>query len=364
MSRKINVDVNQFPSLTWNFLKINRTHFDSVLENDAGFTAVVSDDEIEFSETDFSSLSDEEKSVLTGLGKEFDAEFDLFAQNGKTVHITVPACRGCSSSYKIKIELEHHDGEAKAKDFVIHALASSDVAVIFTFKGAPLNEGVLGARVRVVAEENARVKIAAVNLLGKKAVCFLSSGSIVKDNASVDFTELELGGLKVFSGNHELLSGYKSSFTGRTAYIAGDESVFDFNYVARQTGKQTESSYAADGVCFGNAKKTWRGTIDFVKGCVDSKGNEEENVLLLSPKVLNKTLPVILCDEEAVEGRHGSSIGKLDSDVLFYMQSRGLSEKEAQRLVVSAKVHSACRHIPDDEVNENVDSFLHREFGE
>ena len=359
MSTRLDVDVNQFPSLTWNFLKINRTHLDSVLESDAGFTAVVSNDDVKLGECSFDSLSAEEKNVQTGLGKLFDSEFDSFSEKSKILRIDVPGCKAsCCSQCKVKIEFAHLDGEAKAKDIVIHAEKGSRSLIIFTFKGAELNEGVLGVRVRVVAEEDSHVKIAAANLLGKKAVHFISLGSVVKDNASVDFTELELGGAKVYSGNHELLSGYKSCFTGHTAYIAREDSVFDFNYIARQTGRSTESSYFADGVCDGNAQKTWRGTIDFVKGCVDSKGDEQENVLLLSPKVRNKTLPVILCDEEAVEGRHGSSIGKLDRDMLFYMQSRGVDEKEAERLMVEAKIRSACRFISDSELSETVDGFL------
>lgn len=361
---KLDVDVNQFPSLTWNFLNINRNHIDSSVESDAGFTAVVSNDSISLAEVPYSSLAGEIRNIQTGLGRDFDREFDSFAERGKTVLVEFPASLGCSSCQKVKIELVHHDGESKAKDFVIHALPDSNAEVVFTFKGAELNEGVLGVRIRVLAEENARVKVAAVNLLGKKALHFMSLGSSVKDNALTDFTELELGGAKVFSGNHELLCGYRAACTSHTGYVASENSLLDFNYVARQTGRETSSFMDVDGICCSNAVKTWRGTIDFVRGCVDSKGDEQEDVLLLSPKVDNKTLPVILCDEEAVEGRHGASIGRLGKDILFYMQSRGIDEKEAQRLMVSARINSVCRYVSDDEVRESVSAFLEKEFGE
>jgi Fe-S cluster assembly scaffold protein SufB len=363
MSIKLDVDVNQFPSLTWNFLKINRAHLDSPLESDAGFTAVVSNDELSLSEIPFKSVSSEVKAVETGLGSSFDAAFDKFASDGKTVLVEIPESRGCSSCQKIKIEMVHHDGESKAKDYVIHACEGSDAVVIFTFKGAELNEGVLGARIRVIADENSKVRLSVVNLLGKKALHFLSIGSLVKDNASVDVTELELGGAKVYSGNRQTLSGYKSACSGHTGYVVEQGCEADFNYVARHTGRETVSQMSVDGVCRNSCRKTWRGTIDFVKGCIDSKGDEQENVLLLSPDVVNKTLPVILCDEEAVEGRHGASIGRLDKDILFYLQSRGVDEKEAGRLMVSAKIRSVCRYIPDEGVNAGVNAFLEREFG-
>ncbi|MCI5523272.1 MAG: SufD family Fe-S cluster assembly protein [Treponema sp.] len=364
MSTELNVDVNQFPSLTWNFLKINRTHLNTVLEKDSGFTAIAGNDEIDLKEVDFSAVSSEVREIETGLGKSFDKAFDDFSQNGKTVVVNLPESKGCASYHKVKILLEQLDCETKAKDFVIHGEKNSCGMVLFTFKNGQLNNGTLGVRIRVVAEENADIKICLVNLLGNKVIHFVSLGSLVKDNACVDVTELQLGGEKVYSGNFQQLSGYKSKCTGHTAYLARFNSSFDFNYVANHTGRETESFMACDGVADDNAEKVWRGTINFVKGCAESKGDEQENVLLLSPKVVNKTLPVILCDEEAVEGRHGASIGKVGSDMLFYLQSRGVTEKEAQRLMVMAKINSVCRYITDDETVQDVNSYLNEIFGE
>ena len=87
-------------------------------------------------------------------------------------------------------------------------------------------------------------------------------------------------------------------------------------------------------------------------------GDEQEDVRLLSPDVVNKSLPVILCDEEAVEGRHGCSIGKVDMEKLFYMQSRGVDEKTARELLTKAKVSKVSRFIPDEGLVEEINSFV------
>ena len=42
-------------------------------------------------------------------------------------------------------------------------------------------------------------------------------------------------------------------------------------------------------------------------------------MLLLSNDVVNQTIPLILCAEEDVEGNHGATIGKLDDELLFYL---------------------------------------------
>ena len=115
-----------------------------------------------------------------------------------------------------------------------------------------------------------------------------------------------------------------------------------------------------DGTLKDNAQKAYRGTINLKKGCCGAKGHEMEETLLLSPKTVNKSLPVILCDEEDVEGEHGATIGRLSSDILFYMQSRGISEKEAEVLMSRAKIQAAVDLIPDEQVKEQIGTFLEK----
>lgn len=103
-----------------------------------------------------------------------------------------------------------------------------------------------------------------------------------------------------------------------------------------------------------SAKKAFRGTIDFKKGSSGSVGDEQEDALLLSEDVVNKTMPVILCQEEDVEGRHGATIGELGEDILFYMQTRGIDEEEAKRIMIKARLDSVAKLIPDPEIMQKT----------
>ena len=336
---KFEIDVNQFPSLTWNFLNINRARleFSSELKSCG---AVSGAEEIENSAF--------YGSIKTGLGEGFDKKFDsLLQKNGiKTLLFTAE-----SKNQIQKIELFARENEASVCDIVIHAKENAQASYIFVYKSEPdILNAQLGVRIRVLAEENSHVHICCVNLLGKNAVHFNSIGSNCKDNSTIEITELELGANKTFSGTFNTLEGYKSRFLGRAAYVVKGESFLDMNQVALQTGKCSESRFSVDGVLLEMAKKTWRGTIDFKKGCADSVGDEQE--------VVNKSLPVILCDEEAVEGRHGCSIGKVDMEKLFYMQSRGVDEKTARELLTKAKVSKVSRFIPDESLVEEINSFV------
>ena len=61
-------------------------------------------------------------------------------------------------------------------------------------------------------------------------------------------------------------------------------------------------------------------------------------MLLIDDDVINKSIPVILCGEEDVEGAHGATIGKLDEELLLYMKSRGIPEKEIYEIMAKARI--------------------------
>ena len=114
----------------------------------------------------------------------------------------------------------------------------------------------------------------------------------------------------------------------------------------------------ADGVLREDAVKIFRGTIDLKHGAKGASGTEQENVLLMDDSVVNQTIPVILCDEDDVEGNHGASIGRLDEESLFYMESRGLSLEAAYELVAEARMENAIHSIMDKRVEEYIEEEL------
>ena len=78
------------------------------------------------------------------------------------------------------------------------------------------------------------------------------------------------------------------------------------------------------------------------------------DVLLMDDQVVNQTIPIILCAEEDVEGNHGATIGQLDEETLFYMQSRGLPEKEIYALMERGRLASVISKIPDPDFRDEL----------
>ena len=91
-------------------------------------------------------------------------------------------------------------------------------------------------------------------------------GAKVADGAKLSVIHLFLGGDRVYNGCKAELIGKKSNFTADIAYTVADDCVLDMNYVALHEGKKSVSEIRTDGVLHENARKLFRGTIDFKKG--------------------------------------------------------------------------------------------------
>lgn len=168
-----------------------------------------------------------------------------------------------------------------------------------------------------------------------------------------------LGGKEIYSNVIFDLEGEGAQFELKSAYSLKAEQNLDVNYVINHIAPKTECALDTKGVLYKGAKKTYRGTIDFKKGCKGAVGNEIEDVLLMDDDVVNKTVPVILCAEEDVEGNHGATIGRLSEDLMFYMESRGIPEEEIYSVMASGRLAACIDEIPDDATKD----YLHRITG-
>ncbi|MBR6336749.1 MAG: SufD family Fe-S cluster assembly protein, partial [Ruminococcus sp.] len=119
-------------------------------------------------------------------------------------------------------------------------------------------------------------------------------------------------------------------------------------------GRKSTSAITVNGVLDGDAHKVFKGTIDFKNGSAGAKGAEQENVLMLSESADNRTVPVILCAEEDVEGSHGATIGRIDDKQVFYMQSRGIPEDKLYELVARARLAQVIKAIGDKTTESRV----------
>jgi len=354
MSHTLNI--NNLPTLTWNRLKINSTPFstDAVFSGDGSPHTTELPEGVEYRER-FSAAQYAE--LETGCGKELGAHF---FNNAEASLFTVKKGRHIKTPLVIDFDLR--DKSATSAFQIIKAEEGASVTVIMRCRSPKNAGGTQILRTICDAEKNAFIHLVKVQLLGDSFVQVDDIGTTCAEGGRVELTHVILGGKETYTGAAGALPAFGASFKADTAYFCRGEQKLDLNYVARLSGKKTDCQMTARGTLHDKAAKTYRGSIDFINGSAGAAGNEYEEVLLLSPDVVNKSIPLILCGEEDIAGEHGSTIGKLGEDTLFYMQSRGIAKREAEMLMARAKVARVADLIPDKGTVEKINSYLDEVF--
>ena len=371
-----NMKINQLPSRTWNWLKMNETAVSGIsvsgahegnLEIPDGITKTVCP----------AGLPDRFKDIAGGMG----SDMDMLVKESAAGAVLLSADSDVSGE-PARIRFAYGASEHSLNTFGILAKEGSNMTVIMDMAAernadpertdtadgespAAVSQtertGLSAVQTKLILEKDAKVTLVQI-IRNKNAKTVLNDiGAKVADGAKLSVIHLFLGGDRVYNGCKADLFGKKSAFTADIAYTVGDNGILDMNYVALHEGKKSVSEIRTDGVLHENARKLFRGTIDFKKGAAGAVGNEKEDVLLLDDDVVNQTIPLILCAEEDVEGNHGATIGKLDEDLVFYLESRGMTLAEIYKMMAKARIDAVLRFVPDEKTKADVASYLESE---
>ena len=376
--------VNRLPSLTWNRLGVNfaKIFTDDIpsftgeavwsAENEEQVTKEIRPTEKAQKWAD--SLSDgvrreayvaakrsiyQGQHFATGLGHDFTDYMNEHVP--ETVIYTVE--ENARPEKPVILTWNFENGSGAEAQQIIHVKKGAEATFLLTYRSDRKASGAGFFETKAVLEEGATLHLMKVNLLGEGFVLADDSAAVVRNHAHFDYLAMELGAARTYAGCYADQCGDGALFTVNTGYMADQDHLVDINYVAAQRGKKTDSKIVVKGSLKDQARKVFRGTIDFRKGTKGSTGDEQEDVLLLSPRAVNKTVPVILTEEEDVDGRHGATIGNLSEDILFYLQTRGLDQDAAEMLMTRGRLAGIAHSIPDEKTVAAVNAFIEEAFG-
>ena len=204
------------------------------------------------------------------------------------------------------------------------------------------------ALTRIVVETGAKLHLIEMLGVNEGQQHLESVGLEIHQDAAVDVKQYALGGSTIGLGLTANLVGARARLDLNNRYHATHEETLDINHLVRMRGTSTRAQLTESGVLNEAAKKTLRATIDLVRGAKDAQGNEIETVMILGDDVVNKTMPVILCDEDDVAGNHGATIGSVSPEQLDYLATRGLSRQAAEQLFIRALFEDAIINAPEE----------------
>ena len=109
---------------------------------------------------------------------------------------------------------------------------------------------------------------------------------------------------------------------------------------------ETTSVITSKSVSKDGGRTSYRGLLHVIKGAENSKSTVRCDALLLDELSRSDTYPVMKVNEERVSIGHEASVSKIGEEQLFYFQSRGIPQQQAEVMIVNGFVEPIVRELP------------------
>lgn len=339
--------LNELPIKTYRWLNVNEYKFDETLEYKPfrGNVEIVSKDDILIK----SSLDVNTQYFDKGEYGVSNEVVNFIAENFNT-GVFIHAKKNHENT--VVVNFKSNEDDVLLDKNIIVADENSNLTVIIQYEDTAKSKHM--GLTKVYAKNNSNVNIIKIQKLSDDSTHVDSVIGYVEDGANINFIQVEIGSQKAITNYFTKLDGFLSSSDIRAVYFGDKERQLDLSYNVHHIGKKTMSNIEVKGALKDNAKKIFKGTLDFKKGCKMSKGSEEEHTILLSKGAKSDSVPLLLCSEDDVEGAHAASTGKFDENKLFYIMSRGFFENEAKLLLIEASLKPIIDLIPDEKIREYI----------
>ncbi|MBO0442188.1 Fe-S cluster assembly protein SufD [Vagococcus fluvialis] len=216
--------------------------------------------------------------------------------------------------------------------------------------------------VEVIAKPGSKVKFAAIDRLGENVSTYMNRRAHVMRDASVDWALGIMNDGDVIADFDSDLAGVGSHSEVKVVAISSGRQVQGIDTRVTNMAPHSVGNILQHGVIRERGTLTFNGIGHILKGAKGADAQQESRVLMLSDKARGDANPILLIDEFEVTAGHAASAGRLDPEELYYLMSRGIPQKEAERLVTRGFLGSVITAIPvkavQDEFVEVIDRKL------
>lgn len=207
----------------------------------------------------------------------------------------------------------------------------------------------------------------------KDAICHAfvmndSHGVVEENHALKQNAQLYISNAELSRGTMKHKTTYNlysegTQLEARLAYVCDDEDAKRLNVFVEHHAKHTSSNIELYGVMKKSANLKAEVTSHIVKGARGAQAHQASRVLNFDNNVAANISPILLIDENDVEASHACSMGAVDENHLYYLQSRGLSVQAATALIVNGYLSVLSTSFDEDELQQYVLEEINKKAG-
>lgn len=137
-------------------------------------------------------------------------------------------------------------------------------------------------------------------------------------------------------------------------YVLDENEKLDFQTIALHKVKNTSCLQDVRGILRNNSESKYLGSIVIDKEASQTESFLDDSVLVLGEGTKNQSEPILEIKNNDVKASHGSTTGRVSEDEIFFLQSRGLSRKEAEDLIVEGFFEKLLGQVEDESVRNEI----------
>lgn len=255
-------------------------------------------------------------------------------------------------------------GTAVLPRTLVVAEEASHVAVVEEFMSPNFDTPTLSVGgVEVIAGNNADVQYVALQSWGQGVRHIATQRTIAGRDANVDTLVVNLGASVARVDLNASLEGPGARSDMLGLYFAQGTQHFDHNTRQDHKVPHATSDLLYKGALYDKTRAVFRGIIKVFPKAQRTDAYQTNRNLLLSNQAEATSLPNLEIEADDVRCSHAATVGHLDKEELFYIMSRGVSRREAERLVVFGFFGEVLARLPLPHVVDELRAAIAERIG-
>jgi Fe-S cluster assembly protein SufD len=237
------------------------------------------------------------------------------------------------------------DGEASFPHTLVVAGDDSEVTVLER-SGSPVTPHLVASAVELIVGDAARVSYLSVQEHGSKTWSIATQRAHVGADGSLRSAAIALGGEYARLRSESLLMGRSAESNLLAVYFGDAAQMLDFRTLQDHAAPYTQSNLLFKGAVEDQARSVYSGLIRIREEAGRSEAYQTNRNLVLTEGAGAESIPNLEILNNDVKCSHASAVGSIDEDQLYYLESRGVSPEEAERLIVLGFFDDVLDRLP------------------
>lgn len=289
----------------------------------------------------------------------FTVLHDAFLAGGAFLHVP----RGVVVEFPVVV-LHWSDGDALATfpHTLVVAEETAEVSVIERVASAGVDQ-FADAVVELVLEDGANVRYLSVQEHGPRTWQIALQRAHLGRDATLRASAVALGGDYARLRTEARLDGTGAESDGVAVYFGDGTQMLDFRTLQDHAAPRTRSELLFKGAVEDEAHSVYSGLIRLRPEAQRANAYQTNRNLVLTEGAGAESIPNLEIEANDVHCSHASTVGPIDDDQRYYLETRGLPPEEAERLIVLGFFEDVFARLPMPSIAGALRRAVHHKVG-